>query len=236
MGKLSYVGSELELFSRALNWKAYWKSLVEPYVEGSVLDAGAGIGSTARLFRDYSRGSWTCMDPDEHFCAKLESARQSGDLGHVTRVINGTLADLTDGAVYDTILYIDVLEHIDDDAAEMRRASQKLVSGGHLIVLAPAHNFLFSPFDRAVGHFRRYSKNSAAQVTPPDCRIERLMYADSLGLFLSMINSRLLKSSMPTEAQIAFWDKAVVPVSRRFDPLIGHRAGKSVIGIWTKNP
>ena len=56
---------------------------------------------------------------------------------------------------YDTILYIDVLEHIEDDYAEIKHAMGLLTSGGRIIIVSPAHNWLYNPCDKAVGHFRR---------------------------------------------------------------------------------
>jgi 2-polyprenyl-3-methyl-5-hydroxy-6-metoxy-1,4-benzoquinol methylase len=57
---------------------------------------------------------------------------------------------------FDTALYIDVLEHIRDDQTEVARVGRHLTPGGHLVVLAPAHQALYTLFDAAIGHFRRY--------------------------------------------------------------------------------
>ena len=103
-----------------------------------------------------------------------------------------------------------------------------------MIVLAPAHQWLFTPFDKAVGHFRRYSKATLAAAAPPELRREKLIYLDSVGLAASLANRLLLKQAMPTHAQIQTWDRLMIPLSRVFDPLLGHRAGKSVLGIWRK--
>ena len=59
-------------------------------------------------------------------------------------------------------------------------------------------------------------------------------YLDSLGFFLSLANSKLLRQSMPTPRQIGFWDTVVVPISRRLDPLLGYRFGKTVLCVWQK--
>jgi hypothetical protein len=57
---------------------------------------------------------------------------------------------------------------------------------------------------------------------------------DSVGLFASLANRFILRSPMPTPAQIAAWDRVMVPVSRLLDPMTGHRLGKSAIVIWQK--
>jgi hypothetical protein len=102
------------------------------------------------------------------------------------------------------------------------------------VVLAPAHEWLRSPLDDAVGHHRRYTRASLTAAVPPALRCERLEYLDSMGMFLSCANRWLLRRSVPSRAQVRFWDRAVVPVSRLVDPLLGRSVGKSVLGIWRR--
>jgi hypothetical protein len=77
---------------------------------------------------------------------------------------------------------LDVLGHIEDDDAELRLAARYLRKGGHLIVLAPAHQFLYSPFDGAIGHFRRHCRRSLRAAAPPELSFVLLRYLDSAGL------------------------------------------------------
>ena len=68
------------------------------------------------------------------------------------------------------MLYIDVLEHIEHDLDELARAASHLAPGGHLVVLAPAHQALFSDFDRAIGHYRRYNRAGLQKLAPAGLR------------------------------------------------------------------
>ncbi|MBT8363844.1 MAG: methyltransferase type 12, partial [Deltaproteobacteria bacterium] len=131
--------------------------------------------------------------------------------------------------------YIDVLEHIEKDELELKRAVQKLKKTGILIVLAPAHQILFTPFDDAIGHFRRYNKNQLMKISPPEIRLLRVRYLDSAGCLASLSNKFMLKSGTPTRQQIIFWDKILVPFSRLLDPLFGYKIGKSIYMVWQKN-
>jgi hypothetical protein len=106
--------------------------------------------------------------------------------------------------------------------------------GGYLIILCPAHQWLFSPFDIAVGHYRRYNKTSLQAVMPDNIKIIKLVYLDSIGLLANLGNRLLLKQSKPNLTQVKIWDKFMVSLSRFFDPLIGYHAGKSVILIGEK--
>jgi hypothetical protein len=133
------------------------------------------------------------------------------------------------------IVYIDVLEHIENDVDELSRAATLLKESGHLIVLSPAHQWLYTPFDREIGHYRRYSKKSLIEITPLRLRCVELRYLDSVGMLASLGNRLLLKSSMPTQGQINFWDKRLVPLSIFFDSLLQYRLGKSILGVWRKS-
>jgi hypothetical protein len=129
-----------------------------------------------------------------------------------------------------------VLEHIADVRPEFQRAVRHLRRSGFLIVLALAHQFLFSPFDTSVGHYRRYNRHTLGSLAASDVECVKLVYLDSVGLIASSANRFLLRSGMPTPAQIAVWDRIMVPPSRWVDPLLAYRVGKSILGVWRNRP
>lgn len=229
---IDYAGSELELFRAATRWKEYWSACLRPYVSGRVLEVGAGIGGTTGVLATGREEEWVCLEPDPAMASRLRAAAEAGRLPPTCRVRTGTLADVAASDRFDTILYIDVLEHIEDDRAELARAAAHLAPGGHLVVLAPAHRFLFTPFDQAIGHFRRYDRASLLGLEPPGVRVAAAFYLDSVGMLASLGNRLLLRSGMPTEGQIRLWDKAMVPLSRRLDPLLRRSVGKTVVTVW----
>jgi len=137
-------------------------------------------------------------------------------------------------ATYSTILYLDVLEHVSDDRGQLSAAAALLSSARYLIVLVPAHQFLYSAFDQAIGHYRRYSPTSLAGLEPPHCRLVLMRSLDSVGLLASLANAFLLRQSPPTSGQIHSWDRLLVPLSRYVDPVLGYRVGKSILAIWQR--
>jgi SAM-dependent methyltransferase len=231
-----YEGSELELFSQARNWKSYWSSQIRPFIGARVLDVGAGIGATSQVLCDPSQQSWVALEPDPKLAEEIGRRQRGNVVPRQCEIRVGTLADLADTEVFDSILYIDVLEHIADDRAEFQRAVRHLAKSGFLIVLAPAHQFLFSPFDTSVGHHRRYNKRTLGSLAASDVECVKLLYLDSVGLIASSANRFLRRSGMPTPAQIAVWDRIMVPPSRWVDPLLGYSVGKSILGVWRKRP
>lgn len=232
MDKMKYIGDELEIFAHATTWKKYYKSFIKPYLRGRVLEVGAGIGTTTAVLCDSPVMEWVCLEPDPEFVKILKAKIDNHDFPAVCSVKSGTLQQLLQDDIYDCVLYIDVLEHIEEDRAEVMSVIRHIRPGGHLVVLAPAHQWLFTPFDKAIGHFRRYSKKSISDLTPQNCALEKLIYLDSAGLLLSLANRILLRQSMPTVKQIVFWDRFIVPISMILDRVVGFSIGKSIVAVW----
>ncbi len=232
MSEFEYVGSELDLFAAAWNWKSYWSQQIHPFISGDILEVGAGIGSNTRfLDPEGGAGSWVCLEPNPKLIGRLIKSLREGEPRRTYETVCGTLASLA-GLQFDTIIYIDVLEHIDNDREELDRAASHLRRGGHLIVLSPAHQRLFSPFDTAIRHFRRYNRKMLQSISPASLRLERMRYLDCAGLLLSVGNMLLLRQSMPTKAQLKLWDHWIIPISRVFDKLLLYSFGKSIIAVW----
>jgi hypothetical protein len=231
MADYHYEGDELALFAHAHHWKQYWISQLAPFVTGDVLEVGAGIGSNTPKLRYLSTGRWVCLEPDERLLPELQGRVATG-LPLPVEVVCGTVNSLPKDKLFDTALYIDVLEHIPDDVAEIAAVAKHIRSSGHIIVLSPAHQLLYSPFDRAIGHQRRYNRASLLRCTPPSAQPILASYLDSAGYLLSLANRMVLQQSSPTLNQLLFWDNYIVPISRFIDPLLGFRFGKSILGVW----
>lgn len=230
--EFSYPGNELSIFQQAVNWKAYFQSLIDPYLRGQVVEVGAGLGATTRALLTDRVERWHCLEPDAALATQIRGTLAGAPLASRVDVHIGTLVDMPADRRFDAILYIDVLEHIADDRGELQQASAHLAEGGALIVLSPAHQWLYSAFDRHIGHVRRYTKRTLRAAAPPGLALASLRYLDAVGIAASFANRVLLTQSLPTGDQVLFWDRRLVPVSRVLDPLIGFTLGKSVLAIW----
>jgi SAM-dependent methyltransferase len=222
-----YSGNELPLMAQAVRWKTYVAGLVHPYLGASVLEVGAGIGSNIAFLFHAPVSQWTALEPDAAQAAQINDTR--------VRVVAGTLTAIETTARFDAIVYLDVLEHIEDDAQELRHAAMRLTPGGRLIVLSPAHPFLFSPMDVAVGHYRRYTAAGLRALTPAGCRLERLRLLDSAGFFASLANRLLLRTAQLSPGQVRLWDGVLVRVSHVLDWLLFYRFGKSILVVWCRD-
>ena len=227
-----YQGQELELFQHAKNWKNYFSNVLKPFIKGDVLEAGAGLGATTLLLNDGSASSWVLLEPDPAMIALLEKKVSEKQFPGNVSIKQGTIENLPDK--FDTIIYIDVLEHIESDAVELSRAASHLKPAGHILVLSPAFQSLYNPFDKAIGHYRRYNKRTIHSLTPHGLELEKCAYYDSIGFFAAGINKILLRKKYPTHKQVLLWDRWMVPVSKITDRLFFHSFGKSIIAVWKK--
>jgi hypothetical protein len=234
MTDFRYTGTELELFAAAHNWKSYLSSQIRPFVAGDVLEVGAGIGANTPYLDNGGKGWWLCLEPDSLFATRLGSNLGQTNTRRGYEVVCGPVQCLKARPRFDTIVYIDVLEHIEHDREELDAAALLLKAGGRLIVLSPAHQWLFSPFDAAIGHHRRYDRRTLREISPAGLYLEQLWHLDSVGLLLSFANRQFLKQSIPTSSQLRFWDQYVVPASRVLDRCLFGSVGKSIVGIWRR--
>ena len=228
MESLNYPGGELEIFAEAINWKNYYSKKLQPYITGDVLEVGSGLGTNTEFLRkSKTDGKWTCCEPDSELLARSKKIKGCD-------YIHGTLYDIPQEEKFDTIIYIDVLEHIKNSREEIELVTEKMRPGGFCIILVPARERLFNAFDSAVGHHRRYSKLRLREDYRNLLQVKHLAYYDSLGLLASIANKLFFQKSVPTRKAILFWDRILLPLSKTFDPLIGHSAGKSLIAVLEK--
>jgi SAM-dependent methyltransferase len=234
MTDFAYAGQELEQARHATNWKAYFGSRLAKYLRGRVLEVGAGLGGTTIHLRSGAQSEWVCLEPDATLAKELSATLAANPSPVPTRIVIGDITALDPGERFDCILYIDVLEHIEDDTGELARAIKLLAEGGALVVLCPAFQLLFSAMDTALGHFRRYTARSLAAVFPAQLQRREVFYLDSLGMVASLANKFVLRQDAPGGGQVKFWDGFIIPISRVLDRLVAYSAGRSVIAVFSK--
>jgi SAM-dependent methyltransferase len=232
MSDFQYMGSELEIFAHASHWKSYVQSQLRPYLVGDVLEVGAGIGGTTQALNDGTQRRWVCLEPDPAFAKKITSLPRLRNC----EIVVGMIPHINPQEKFDVILYIDVLEHVKEDREELVLAAQHLKENGVIVVLAPAFPWLYTPFDAAIGHFRRYTRKSLRAVAPQGLREEKCIYLDAFGVLASAGNLLFLRAANASAGQMRFWDNYLVPISRFMDRVLVFSLGRSVLAIWRKKP
>jgi len=106
----AYIGNELEVFLHAQNWKKYWANFIRPYVQGEVAEVCSGIGANTPMFCGGRVKNLVCIKPDGRLLAQAQQRKPSA--AHPIEWIEGTLSSLDPPRSFDSLVYIDVLEHI----------------------------------------------------------------------------------------------------------------------------
>ena len=136
---------------------------------------------------------------------------------------------------FNSICYFDVLEHIKDHESEILSAIKKLKKNGHLIICVPAHSFLYSSYDKSIGHYRRYEKDFFIKFARREnLNLVKLQFYDSLGLILLTINKIIdIKRKGNVGLATFFWDK-LMHISKIIDKLTFNYCGKSILCVYKK--
>ena len=227
--EISYEGWELSFFDQSKNFRKYQFDLIKKFISGNVAEIGPGNGIFSEYYLDYC-DKLDLFEPDKNLYSKLNDKLTS--LKKIT-VINDKLNITTN--TYDVILYLDVLEHIEDDEKEIYKAHKALKKGGYLVINVPAFQFLYSDFDKDVGHIKRYTKKDIRSlVSNYNFEIIKLNYYDSIGFFLSFL-SKMLSSNYKKnfEEKIKIWN-SLIPASRILDKIFISSFGKSLIVVAKK--
>ena len=221
-GANGYPGAaDLETMEVARNYNRFLTSAVHSRVDPSrpVLDFGAGSGTHARALR--ARGlDVRCVEVDPGLRRRLE------DEGFEAASSVAEYGQEAFGSAYS----LNVLEHIQDDAAVLRDLYSATEPGGRLILYVPAFPLLFSAMDRRIGHVRRYRKTSlTALVTNAGFRVTSCRYVDSLGFPAALAYRVVSRRGRLSPQSVERYDRFVFPLSRVVDRLVARWIGKNLL-------
>ena len=226
---MKYPGNELEIFDKATIWRKYIYSLTKNYLKDNILEIGAGLGSfTISYFKNFQNLTLTELDENNIKILKKKFSQNKNI------VINSKHINELEGK-FNTIIYLNVLEHIQKDLDEINDALSKLNLGGHLIILVPAHQNLYSKFDEAIGHCRRYSIGFFKPNKFKNAKIEKLIFLDFFGYILYFFNKIFFKDEIyPSRLKIFIWDKIFSPITIILDFITRYKFGKNILCVYKK--
>src|SRR5689334_13387443 len=147
---------DLEQMSRAHNYRRWQFQIIAPYLRGTILEVGAGIGNFTPDLAGVG-DQVISLEPNAYCYRRL--VENTTGLKNV-KIYNATVEELGSklGDIrVDAVVLMNVLEHIRDDAAVLAALHRKLKPGGRIIVLVPAGPWAYGDLDKRLGHFRRYS-------------------------------------------------------------------------------
>jgi SAM-dependent methyltransferase len=203
---------------------------IAPYLGRRVLEVGSGHGNLVALLLDRELVVATDVE-----ATSVQLLRQKyADHGHIHACLYD-VRELADEQLkafrVDTVVSLNVLEHIEDDVAALLNMAQLLSGNGCLIVIVPAHQWLYGTMDSAIGHFRRYTKRGLARkLESAGLSIEQQFYLNALGALGWLTNGRLLRQQIPPTGQLS-WFNRLVPVLRWAEQRIRPPFGLSLVSV-----
>jgi SAM-dependent methyltransferase len=236
---LAYAGRDLESMSLAHNYHRWILDLFAPHLGRRVVEVGAGAGSFSELLLAREPESLTLVEPDAGMHRLLVSRVGALPTRARVRVFNDTFANVARRVAEeerpDSVVYVNVLEHVREDEAELRLAAGALPVGGRVFLFVPAFQWLYGSFDRQVGHQRRYTRAELeAKCARAGLRVLKSVYFDAAGVLPWWLKYRVLRSEKMEPAAVRFYDEFCVPVVRRVEALVPPPVGKNVLLVAEK--
>lgn len=217
----------LRSLSRADRLNRWTFESFREHLGDNVLEVGCGQGTYTRLIGAHA-SRLVAIDIDQDF---VTIARNTvGQLAGV-EILCKDVMDCEWNAEFDTVVMLDVMEHLEDEGNLLHRLFASLRPGGHLIVKVPALPHLFGALDSAIGHHRRYTRPTLGRaLKAAGFEVARQWYFNIAAIPGWWWNGRLLRRAQPPSGQIAFFD-ALVPILARLERWIGPPVGLSLFAV-----
>lgn len=238
--EFSYPGRDLEAMSWAVNYHRWILRIFMPYLGQHIVEVGAGAGSFSELIlSEHKFKTLSLVEPSEDLYELLAtrvrelSTNIKVNLHHANFLEAAPL--IKSQNIVDSVMYINVLEHIAEDEQELSAIRETLSEGGHIFLFVPALRWLYGRMDEQVGHFRRYTKTELEQkLRRTGFRVVRSTYFDFPGIAPWWVKYRLLKSQSLEPGAVRFYDRFIVPAVRRIEAIAPPPIGKNVITVAQK--
>jgi SAM-dependent methyltransferase len=224
---------EFAALSEANNYRAALIGEFKPFLRGRILEVGAGIGQiSALLAGQIDVTEVLAVEPEKKFLERFQATSPKVTVHH------GTAASVN-SKQWNAIVSINVLEHIEDDAAELGLYRELLASErGHLCLFVPARPEIYAPIDADFGHFRRYAKRELRKkLTQAGFLSVRLNYFNFIGYFAWALNFHLLGKRSFNVNAVRFFDRRLFPVGHSFErSILRPPIGQSLLAVAQANP
>ena len=228
--KSTNISWELKFFDAAKNWRKFQFEIISKYIKKNTLEVGPGTGNNVKYYRNKA-SAITLLEINKVLALALKKKFFNNKK---VKILNSNIYSIK--KKFDTIMYMDVLEHIKKDKKEVKQAMKLLNPGGNLIIFVPAFQILYSNFDRDIGHIRRYRKlffyNLAKKYK---LKLVELKYFDSIGFIFAIIN-RLIETNNQSKVGLGVkvWNNLIF-LSKFFDFILKNMFGKSLLCILKNN-
>jgi len=210
-------------------YRAYQYDLIAPYVGRSLLEVGSGLGHFSQQFA--GRLEYLAVSDNDPYCLSQLKARYDGrdDVDVLELALPG---GVNVRHAVDTVVLMNVLEHITDDVGALRDLASCVEPGGRIIVWVPGYMALYGQFDREVGHCRRYTPATLRQVVDSaGLSVEVCRPVNFIGGIAWWLTVRRLGVAHLNPGLGSLYDVMVVPVTKVLERVFHPPFGQSVLCI-----
>lgn len=236
--KIAYVGKDLEAMSFAVNYHKWILEEFRPFLGRHVVEVGAGTGSFSEMILQEKIDSLSLVEPSGMFESLTENINQTRNGTRVNfykSFFSEAAAEILDKQKPDSIIYVNVLEHVEDDRAELKHIYRTLSKGGRCFIFVPALMSLYGEFDRKIGHFRRYTKREVEEkCQSAGFKVVKSKYFDFAGIVPWYVKYKILKSDSLASGAVTLYDKMAIPFIKGMETLVNVPLGKNVLLIAEK--
>ena len=223
----------LEVIAKADQFNRWMYDQFKHQLKGEILEIGSGIGNISQLVINEGHAV-TLSDYNEDYCDNLK--KKFSAVPNVKAIISIDLLHPNFEEKYsayqqkfDSIFLLNVIEHIKDDLLAIKNCKYLLRSDGHLVLLAPAYSWLYSSFDKQLGHFRRYSLKSLKELLARNrFTILSGSYFNFTGIGGWLLFGKIFKQKMLSKGEMSAFNK-IVPIARIIDKILVKKIGLSII-------
>lgn len=218
----------LERLAEAPALNKWMYTRLEPWLGQTVLEVGSGIGNISQFFVD--REAVVLTDMEDAYLGYLRDRFGSQDTVRFVKMALPDVPDSLRSERFASVVSVNVLEHVEKDLDALLAMRSLLGDGGNIVLLVPAFEWLYGTLDKALAHFRRYTKQSlAALFQAAGFRIVHIEYFNLAGLPGWWFASRVLKTKLVPAGALSLYDK-FVPLFK-LERLIPWRIGQSLIVV-----
>src|ERR1700712_2862151 len=228
-----YAADDLETMSEAVRYQAHVFELLRPHIGASVLEVGCGIGTTSLRLAEIAE-SLVCIDPNLNCVSRARAALEGNPkislrICHLEECNRDELVRQR----FDTVVCVNVLEHIEDDIRALRLFRELVApTGGRVLIFVPAVQAAYGPLDAALGHHRRYSKRTLRRAfDAAGLDLVALRYTNPIGLLGWMYNAHVTGATEHTVNQVRLFESLVAPWALPIDRLIAPPIGQSLFAV-----
>jgi 2-polyprenyl-3-methyl-5-hydroxy-6-metoxy-1,4-benzoquinol methylase len=230
-----YAADDLETMQEARRYGAHLFDLFRHDVGKRVLEVGCGIGTMTQRLLEVA-DSVVAIEPNLN-CVMRTRELLDGHPRFTLRVCHLEECDLGELAAqrFDTVICVNVLEHIADDVAALKSFAKVLVPGGRALIFVPAVQAAYGPLDAELGHHRRYSKPTLARAfAEAGLEMLTLRYTNPIGLLGWMYNAKVTKSTAHSLAQVRLFETLVAPWALPLERVLPPPIGLSLVAVGRK--